>query len=144
LTILAGADLPPGTLIPLFRFCRVVRLDNVLTFRLEKRSLQQVPSAASAAEELRNALQPCAPWPSTVRQFLGDQRPPGGTVRFRFCRGLVNTDDPDLLTAIRSHPKLKGYLDRAAPPGYLMIKANADPRNFVLRCQEHGFKVVLF
>lgn len=44
---------------------------------------------------------------------------------------LVNEDDPDLLTAIRSHPKLEGYLDRGGPPGYLVIKSDADPENFI-------------
>ena len=46
-----------------------------------------------------------------------------------------------MAAAIRSHPKLKGYLEPGAPAGYLLIKAQSSPENFAHRCQLLGFKV---
>ena len=47
----------------------------------------------------------------------------------------------EVLAAIRAHPSLKGYIEPGAPPGYLLIKPQSDPDNFVLRCQTLGFNV---
>ncbi|MBI4662102.1 MAG: hypothetical protein HY735_25045 [Verrucomicrobia bacterium] len=141
LRVLAGVDLPLATLLPLFRHCRVERLDRVLEFRLDKKVMQEVPAKSSVSSALLKALKPCQPLPGTVRQFLGDQTLPGGTLQFLACRGMLRASDPNLLSAIRSHPKLKGYLDSKAPPGCLVIKENSDPAAFIARCQAHGFEV---
>ena len=140
-TVLAGADLPVATLIPIFRYCRLKGMDNVLTFKLDKQSMRDLPSSTTAEQELLGALRPCEPLPLTVTQFLGGDPATGGVMHFKYCRGLVRVKDPAVLAALRSHPKLKGYIDRGGPPGYLIIKDASDPNNFVLRCREHGFEV---
>jgi hypothetical protein len=50
----------------------------------------------------------------------------------------VHPEDADVLAAIRAHPSLKGYLEPGAPPGYLLIKPQSNPNNFVRRCQALG------
>jgi hypothetical protein len=50
-------------------------------------------------------------------------------------------ENEEVLEAVRKHPQLKGNLEPGAPPGYLLIKANSDPHNFVRRSQQLGFKV---
>jgi hypothetical protein len=62
-------------------------------------------------------------------------------VRLRWCSALVKPESAEVLAAIREHPKLKGYLEPGAPPGYLLIKSRSDPSNFVRRCQDLGFQV---
>lgn len=103
-----------------------------------------MPSTSPGAE-LLNALKPCGPLPATVLDVL-EKRPPScrGVVLVRSCRGLVKVENPELLSLIRAHPRLKGYLDRGGPPGFLIIKEGADVHNFVQRCQEHGYEVKSF
>jgi hypothetical protein len=62
-------------------------------------------------------------------------------IGIRWCSALVKPQEPETLTAIREHPKLKGYLEAGAPPGYLWIKSTSNPGNFVQRCQALGFEV---
>jgi hypothetical protein len=141
-SVLAGIDLEPETLAVLFRHCKTKHIDQVIQFRVDKTALQEMPSATDPARELLRVLEPCAPLPATVLDVLGERAPAGGGVIFyRPCRGLVKVGNPELLSAIRAHPRLKGYLDREAPPGYLVIKEGADAYNFLRRCAEHGFEV---
>ena len=144
LSVLAGADLDPKILAVLFRYCRTKRIDRVLQFRVDKAALKEMPSASPEAE-LLNALKPFAPLPATVLDIL-EKRPPScrGVVLVRSCRGLVKVENPELLSLIRAHPRLKGYPDRGGPPGFLTIKEGADVYNFIQRCQEHGFEVKSF
>ena len=52
----------------------------------------------------------------------------------------IKPESPEALAAIREHPRLKGYLEPGAPPGYLLLKSRSDPDNFVLRCRDLGFE----
>ena len=45
LSVLAGADLPPDKLVPLFRHCKIKRIDRVFEFQLDKRQLAETPIA---------------------------------------------------------------------------------------------------
>jgi hypothetical protein len=65
----------------------------------------------------------------------------GSRVGIRWCSALVRPENDAALAAIRAHPKLKGYLEPGAPPGYLLIKSRSDPDNFVQRCRDLGFEV---
>jgi hypothetical protein len=144
-SVLAGIDLDAKTLAVLFRHCRTKRIDRILEFCVDAPALKEMPSTASPGLELLNVLKPCAPLPATVLDILEDRVPArGGLVLFRSCRGLIKIENPELLSLIRTHPRLKGYLDRGAPAGYLIIKDGADPRRFIERCQQHGFEVKPF
>ena len=144
-SVLAGIDLDAKTLAVLFRHCRIKRIDRILEFCVDASALKEMPSAASPGKELLRVLKPCAPLPATVLDILEDRVPArGGVVLFRSCRGLIKIENPELLSLIRTHPRLKGYLDRGAPAGYLIIKDGADPRRFLERCEQHGFEVKLF
>jgi hypothetical protein len=59
----------------------------------------------------------------------------------RWCSALVKPENAEVLAAMREHPKLKGYLEAGAPPGYLLIKPMSRPDNFLRRCRELGFEV---
>jgi len=144
-SVLAGIDLNAKTLAVLFRHCRTKRIDRILEFCVDAPALKEMPSMASPGLELLNVLKPCAPLPATVLDILEDRVPArGGLVLFRSCRGLIKIENPELLSLIRTHPRLKGYLDSRAPAGYLIIKDGADPRRFIERCQQHGFEVKPF
>jgi hypothetical protein len=144
-SVLAGIDLDAKTLAVLFRHCRTKRIERILEFRVDAPALKEMPSTAPPGKELLNVLKPCAPLPPTVLEILKDGVPAcGGPVLFRPCRGLIKIENPELLSLIRTHPRLKGYLDREAPPGYLIIKDGADPFRFIERCQQHGFEVKPF
>ena len=140
LCVLAGSDLPPEKLVPLFRACKIKRIDRVLEFQLNKRRLAETPASGNAASQLRAILKELEPLPATVESLLGT-RPTTGKVRIRGCSALVKPEDAEVLDAIRKHRRLKGYLEGGAPPGYLLIRSNSDPHNFVRRCQELGFRV---
>jgi hypothetical protein len=92
---------------------------------------------------LRRVLQDAGPLPPTVEDILGTRPRAGGRVGIRWCSALVQPESAEVLDAIRQHPRLKGYLEAGAPPGYLLVKARSSPENFVRRCQELGFQVTL-
>ena len=145
LSVLAGVDIDPKTLAILFRRCRTERIDSVIRFRLDKTALKEMPAVGPPSQELLQALTPCAPLPANVLDILGDRAlASGGVVFFHSCCALVKAESPELLSLIRTHPRLKGYFDREGPPGYLVIKAGANPYHFLQRCEEHGFKVTFF
>ncbi|KHE93461.1 MAG: hypothetical protein K8F52_15130 [Candidatus Scalindua rubra] len=145
LSVLAGCDLPARTLVPLFRYGKIVRIDRVFEFRFDKKIMQEVPSETSAGKELLKALQQLEPLPSTIRAFLGDKRPSeaGGVLRVGYCSAIVIPENPEMLHVIRQHPKLKGYIAPKSPKGTLIIKHNSNADNFFRRCEEYGFKLKL-
>ena len=140
-SIYAGAGQEMDRLVCLFRHCRIKRIDEVFEFQLEPRRLAQTPAGSSPGEELLAVLKGLGPLPGTVAALLGTKSKLGGTIGICRCSALVKPKEPETLTAIREHPKLKGYLERGAPPGYLLIKHASSPENFVQRCQALGFDV---
>ena len=145
LSVLAGCDLPKKTLIPLFRYCKLVRIDRIFEFQFDKKVMQEVPSKTSAGKELLTALQELEPLPSTISAFLGDKRPSeaGAVLRVGYCSAIVIPEDPEMLHVIRQHPKLKGYIAPKSPKDTLLIKHNSNADNFFRRCEEYGFKLKL-
>jgi len=145
LCILAGCDLPTKTLVPLFRYCKIVKIDRVFEFRFDKKVMQEVPSKTSASKELLKVLQELGPLPSTIRAFLGDKKPSetGGVLRMGYCSAIVIPEKPETLDVIRQHPKLKGYIAPYSPKGTLIIKHDSNTNNFFRRCEEYGFKLKL-
>jgi hypothetical protein len=141
LAVYAGAGLPLEQLVPLFRHCRIKRIAQVLEFRLEPRRLAEASAGSRAGEELRGVLKGVGPLPSTVADILKAKSDLGGVLKIRGCSALVQPPNPEALEAIRRHPRLKGYLEAGAPPGYLLIKPTSDPFNFIDRCRELGFEV---
>jgi hypothetical protein len=99
------------------------------------------PSGSAPGEELREALRDLEPLPPSVADLLATKSKVGGKVGIRWCSALVEPENPEALAAIRAHPKLKGYLEAGAPPGYLLIKSGSNPANFAQRCQDLGFDV---
>lgn len=141
LCVLAGADLPLATLLPLFRYCKIQRLDRLVEFQFNKRQLTDLPSQTSAQEELLAVLQPAQPLPATIASFLSSKRAVTGSLGIRGCSAIVKPENAEVLEAIRAHRRLKGYLEAGAPPGYVLIKAQSNPHEFIRRCQELGFTV---
>ncbi len=143
LCVFAGSDLLPEILIPLFRHCKIMRIDRIFEFQFDKKAMSEVPSATSAGEELLKALQELEPLPSTIIGFLEGQSQlkMEGLLRMLYCSAIIKPENPELLSVIRSHPKLKGYIEPRSPKGYLLIKDNASAVNFIRRCEEYGFKV---
>ncbi len=141
-TILAGADWEPEKLLPLFRYCQVNRIDRVLEFQLNKKQMVTLPSETSAAQELREVLKELKPWPSPVENFLdGGPKLKTGVVRIGGCSAIVRPENAEVLESIKAHPRLKNYLESKPPDGYLVIKSESDPLNFVARYRELGFEV---
>ena len=136
--VLAGAGLPIGTLA---RLCRLTKIRDVLEFQIEKKRLAELPVSESLRDELRHLLGSAGSLPSQVDKLLGGASPQGGHMQFAFCRGLVIPESKQVAQAIRQHPRLKGYLAPNAPPGFLLIKSESDPSNFIQRCRELGFEV---
>ena len=64
-----------------------------------------------------------------------------GKLEIHGCRALIRPENEEVLEAIRKHRRLKGYLSPMAPPGFLIIKDNSNPNNFITRCRECGFEV---
>ncbi len=141
LCIFAGSDLPPEKLVPLFRCCKIKRIDRVLEFQLNPKQLAETSSNGKAPGELlADVLKELEPLPATVANVLG-AKSTTGEVRIRGCSAIVKPESPEVLETIRKHGRLKGYLEAGAPPGYLLIKSHSNPHNFVQRCQESGFTV---
>jgi hypothetical protein len=140
-TVFAGAGLAMDRLVTLFRCCQVNRIDQVYEFQIERRRLAEMLARRSPVAELRRVLQDAGPLPPTVEDVLGTRPRTGGRVGIRRCSALVQPESAEALDAIRRHPRLKGYLEAGAPPGYLLVKARSSPENFVRRCQELGFQV---
>lgn len=143
LRIVAGAGLARETLIPLFRHCGITKIKDVFEFKLDRKRLALEPAGTSPGEALRKALQDLGPLPSTITDLLGTKSKLGGEIALAYCTAIVKPENADVLEAIRLHPKLKGYLATHSPPGYLIIKVNSDPDNFIWRCRELGFTVKL-
>ncbi len=143
LSVMAGCDRPAKTLVPFFRYCKIVRIDRIFEFRFDKKVMQVVPSKTSAGKELLAALKELEPLPSTTRAFLGGREPSktGGVLRAGYCSAIVIPEDPEMLCVIRQHPKLKGYIAPKSPKGTLIIKHDSNADNFFQRCEEYGFKL---
>jgi hypothetical protein len=141
LSVFAGAGLAWETLVPLFRYATIQRIDQVYGFRLDRKRIAGSPSTNSPGEELREVFRELEPLPPAVADLLVTKLKVSGKVGIRWCSALVKPESAEVLTAIREHPKLKGYLEPGAPPGYLLIKSRSDPANFIQRCQDLGFKV---
>ena len=93
--------------------------------------------------ELRRPLQGAGPLPPTVEDVLGTRPRAGGRAGIRRCSAPAWPESAEVLDAIRQHPRLKGYREAGAPPGYLLVKARSSPETFVRRWQELGFQVTL-
>lgn len=141
LSVFAGAGLGRETLVPLFRHAAIKRIDQVYEFRLDRKRMAGSPAGSAPGKDLCEALRALEPLPSPVADLLGTKPKVGGKVGIRWCSALVKPESPEVLAAIREHPRLKGYLEPGAPPGYLLIKSRSDPDNFVRRCQDLGFVV---
>ena len=141
LTVHAGAGLPRKKLVPLFRHCTIKKIAEVFEFRLDRKKLDLAPAGTSPGEELHAVLEELEPLPSTITSLLGTQSKLGGEIALGYCSAIVKPENAEVLAAIRAHPKLKGYLEAHAPPGYLIIKPRSDPDNFIVRCRELGFTV---
>ncbi len=141
LNIVAGAGRAQQTLVPLFRHCEITKLDEVFEFRLDRKRLALAPAGTPAGEELHKALQDLEPLPLTITDLLDTKSKLGGEVAMAYCTAIVKPENAAVLKAIREHPKLKNYLAPHSPPGYLIIKENSDPDNFIRRCRELGFEV---
>ena len=82
--------------------------------------------------------------PQVSQDSLLRHKPLGsGEIRVRGCSAIVQPESAEVLDAIRQHSRLKGYLEAGAPKGYLLIKQQSNPSNFVQRCKELGFKVTI-
>ncbi len=141
LCIFAAGDLSPDILVPLFRYCKIKRIDRIIEFQLDKKQFAQTPSNVSGEHELRAALKALEPLPDTIDRFLDTKPLEVGEIRIRGCSALVKPENAEVLAAIREHRQLKGYLEAGAPAGYLLIKPQSDPYNFIQRCQNLGFTV---
>ena len=139
LAVFAGAGLDFDTLVPLFRYCKIKRIDQLFEFQIDPRRLREGPSTAGT--ELREALTGLDPLPSTLATALQTESQLGGIVAVRYLHALVKPATAEALEAIQQHPQLKGYLEPGAPAGYLLIKPRSDPGNFVHRCRKLGFQV---
>ena len=143
LCVLAGADLPPDKLVPLFRHCKIKRIDRVFEFQLDKRQLTETTLQEPLVRNLREVLEESGPLPATADSLLRHRPLGGGEIRIRGCSAIVQPESAEVLDAIRQHSRLKGYLEAGAPKGYLLIKQQSNPSNFVQRCKELGFKVTI-
>ena len=143
LCVLAGADLPPEKLVSLFRHCKIKRIDRVFEFQLDKRQLTETTSQEPMVWNLRKVLEESGPLPATADSLLRHRPLGGGEIRIRACSAIVQPEGAEVLDAIRQHSRLKGYLEAGAPKGYLLIKQQSNPSNFVQRCKELGFKVTI-
>jgi hypothetical protein len=139
--VLAGADLPPEKLVPLFRHCKIIRVDRVFEFQLDKRQLTETTWQEPLVRKLREVLEESGPLPATADSLLRHRPLGGGEIRIRVCGAIVQPETAEVLDAIRQHRRLKGYLEAGAPKGYLLIKQQSNPSNFVQRCEELGFRV---
>jgi len=141
LSVFAGAGLAWEKLVPLFRHGTVKRIDQVYEFGLDRKRLAGSPSTSSPGEELREAFRELEPLPPAVVDLLATKSKVGGKVGIRWCSALVKPESAEVLASIREHPKLKGYLEPGAPPGYLLLKSGSNPDNFMRRCRDLGFAV---
>ncbi len=141
LSVFAGAGLAWEKLVPLFRHGMIKRIDQVYEFRLDRKRLAESPSTRPPGEALREVLGELEPLPAAVADLLATRPEAGGKVGIRWCSALVKPESAAVLAAIREHPKLKGYLEPGAPPGYLLLKSQSSPDNFVRRCRDLGFEV---
>ena len=143
LTVLAGTGLDWRKLVPLLRYCTIKKIDEMCEFQLDRKRMAQQPAGTSPGEELKKALEDLDPLPPAIAELLGATSKLGGQIGIRGCSALVKPENDEVLKAIRQHPNLKGYLEPGAPPGYLIIKPNSDPYNFIERCRMLGFTVTM-
>jgi len=68
-------------IIPLFRFCKIKRFDQIIEFEVNSKRLREIPSRRSACEELRAVLKDLEPLPAAFgvlreESTLGENRHP--------------------------------------------------------------------
>lgn len=141
LSVLAGAGLPFEELVPLFRYCTIRRVDQMFELQLDRRRIAEAPARDSPGEVLQRILARNEPLPSTVADVLQTRSRLEGSIAIRHCRALIRPESMELLTTIREHPKLKGYVESGGPPGYLLLKPTSSLENFLRRCRDLGIAV---
>ena len=142
-TVLAGTGGDRPTLVTLFRHCKIRKVGEICEFQLERKRLAQEPAGVSPGEELRKALKSIDPLPDEIAKILGTESEVGGEIVIHGCCALVKPENARVLQAIRRHPSLKNYIETGGPHGYLLIKPNAQPYNFIERCRALGFKITM-
>lgn len=136
--IFAGAGVDFDKLVPLFRFCKIIRIGQLIEFQVDPKRLKEIPPSG---DQLRAALAGLDPLPSSLVAALQTKSCLGGKIGVRYCSALVKPETPEAAAAIRQHPQLKGYLEPGAPPGFLLVKPNSNPDNFIRRCKALGFEI---
>jgi hypothetical protein len=120
---------------------RIKRIDRIFEFQLDRKAMNEMPSRTSVGRELLNLLKELEPLPSGIRSLLEKKPEIEGVLRIHACSAIVKPENPAMLSTIRNHNKLKGYIDPSGPPGYLLVKSTSNAVNFIKRCQEYGFEV---
>ena len=141
LCVFAGPDLPVENLVPLFRYCRIKRIDRIFEFQLDRKAMNEMPSRTTAGRELLNLLKELEPLPSGIRSLLEEKPEREGILHIQACSAIVKPENPAMLSTIRNHNKLKGYIEPGGSPGYLLVKSTSNPAHFIRPCQEDGFEV---
>lgn len=147
LTVRASCHHALDTLASLHRFANVAHKDETLTFQLDPVAIKEAAVQRALLPRFKGLLESFQPQlPPTVERLLtgGNTDRELGTVHAHLCQALIGPGSPKLLNAIRQHRKLKNYLAAGAPPGYLLIKAQSDPWNFLERCRECGFELKVY
>ena len=118
LSVFAGAGLAWETLVPLFRYGTIRRIDQVYEFRLDRKRLAELPSTRAPGEELREVLRPLEPLPSTVADLLATKSKVGRKIGIRWCSALVKPESAEVAGGDPRAPAAEG-LPRTGSPARL-------------------------
>jgi len=100
--VLAGADLPPEKLVPLFRHCKINRIDRVFEFQLDSGSDRDNMARAVGQEAARSGVKNRGLCLRRLTACLA-QASGGGEIRIRVCSAIVQPETAEVLDAIRQH-----------------------------------------
>lgn len=125
----------------LCRFSTIKRDDMAFEFKLDQRRIKAASTDSSAVDDLNSVFEKSQHLPRKLAGLLKIKPLEHPGLGIRGCSALIRPDSAEVEQAIRKHPRLKGYIEAGAPPGYLLIKPQSDPHNFVRRCRELGFEV---
>ena len=116
LSVFAGAGLAWETLVPLFRYGTIKRIDQVYEFRLDRKRLAGSPSTSSPGEELREALRELEPCPRPSRTCWPRNRRSAARSASAGAARWSSRRVPRSWRRSASTRKLKGYLEPGPRP----------------------------
>lgn len=140
LEVVAPPDLSLEAVYHLSRFCHVRNVDVMTTFELNRDSVRAALDSGIRGDDIVRFLgeRSRVALPETVRQLVDDCSHRHGEARMGSASGYITLDDPAILEAIRSNPRLSALVKDVIADRVVILTEGADLSRVARELRQHG------